>query len=234
MSPKGPKKKGICVYCGKHKRTTIDHVPPSCLFSGPSSPAQIQVACCLDCLEELRFDMDDEYVCTIFHALSEETFNHPTIAEKRPKIMRSLKNEKKRGLWKHIIRNIHPVTIKRPSGLFAVRHVYKPDYRRIELICLRYLWAFNTHLRTKPIRKCHSIAVFIPETFNTKEREALEAKFKPVLNLDPVLESPEFCVRLMEDEFDEDHTMWVFTFYEAHNFYCEIYPRPEVSNENIF
>ncbi len=233
MSLKGPKRKGICVYCGEHKRITIDHVPPSCLFSGSSSAVQIEVACCLDCQRQFTFDKDDEYLFTVLNALSEEIFHHPSVLEKRPKIMRSIKNKRKRGFWRHLTANIHPIIIELPSGLSVVRHVFKPDNSRIQRIFMRYIWVFNGHFRRKSIPSNYTMITIVPEMITIEARAIIEARFEQVLNLDPVLESPEFSLRLIEDESDAYHTMWVFTFYKAHNFYCEVYPRPEVINESL-
>src|SRR5438034_6132874 len=42
-------KRGICVYCGREKKLTMDHVPPKLLFASPYPPNLPTVPSCRDC-----------------------------------------------------------------------------------------------------------------------------------------------------------------------------------------
>jgi hypothetical protein len=66
----------ICIYCGKRKGTTKDHVPPKCLFPLPKPSNLVAVPCCYVCKK--TYEKDDEPVRNPLSSL-ETTENHPGI-----------------------------------------------------------------------------------------------------------------------------------------------------------
>src|SRR5438128_12075787 len=56
-------KRGICVYCGREKKLTMDHVPPKLLFASPYPPNLPTVPYCRDC--NASFQKDDDYTLLV-------------------------------------------------------------------------------------------------------------------------------------------------------------------------
>ena len=80
-------KRGICVYCGREKKLTMDHVPPKLLFASPYPPNLPTVPSCRDC--NASFQKDDEYT-RVVAAVDYRAAHHEDVKTKLPAIQRSL------------------------------------------------------------------------------------------------------------------------------------------------
>src|SRR5262245_822652 len=82
-----------CVYCGKLRKLTRDHIPPKNLFPRPR-PRLITVPCCTPCNEEAS--KDDEYF-RLMVAIRQDTGDHPEVKKLLPTIYRSLERRAQFG-----------------------------------------------------------------------------------------------------------------------------------------
>src|SRR5262245_37988709 len=98
------KESGACIYCGKVGQTTIDHVPPECLFEKPY-PTLIEVPACLNC--NRGASKDDEYFKYAI-TMSDQVGDNPKAASRRLGVLRSLAKPKAAGFRKHVARSMTP------------------------------------------------------------------------------------------------------------------------------
>ena len=77
----------ICVYCGKRKKLTVDHVPPKLFLAPPYPPNLLTVPACHEC--NASFTKNDEYTRTVV-ILDVRASNNTDAQAKLPAVMRSL------------------------------------------------------------------------------------------------------------------------------------------------
>ena len=85
----------LCVYCAEEKATTIDHVPPRCLFAKENRQKLVRVPSCKGCNN--RFSSDDEFFRHVL-PLRKDVFDLPEAQESRDAMLRALDREDHRGL----------------------------------------------------------------------------------------------------------------------------------------
>ncbi len=116
MYPKSDIKYGNCVYCGKFRTITDDHIPPKNIFSKPRRPNNlITVPCCNIC--NGAASKDDEYFW-ITLSIREDVSDNIDVKNNKSKIDRALNNPKKIGFRKKIYSSINYSDVFSNSGLF--------------------------------------------------------------------------------------------------------------------
>ena len=94
---------GQCVYCGKVRVLTKDHIPPKCFFAKPRPSNLITVPSCKEC--NLGRSKDDEYLRFVL-AYRFENSNHPDVLGIVPVIHRAFKREENRAFTRSIVKDI--------------------------------------------------------------------------------------------------------------------------------
>ncbi len=134
------KKKGLCIYCGKIKEITKDHVPPKGLFPEPRPSDLITVPSCVECNKET--EKDEDYFRATF------MFSNAGISPAGKKLWEKLdKMDKKNlGLRRKIAQDIKHVNLVTPSGLFIRRQTASfPDSVRIENVVRKIVKGLYYH-----------------------------------------------------------------------------------------
>lgn len=107
------KQRGLCVYCGREKKLTADHVPPKLLLERPFPPNLFTVPACRDC--NSKFKADDEYTRTVLALDMRSNWNYAAQSN-LPAIMRSLHRPDARGFAQYLAQQLHTMKILSPSG----------------------------------------------------------------------------------------------------------------------
>jgi hypothetical protein len=126
------KHQGICVFCGKSGFVTDDHIPPRCIFpSNVKNNELIVVPSCEKCNN--KSSDDDEYL-RLMIALREDVYEKVK-DDQIQKILRSLNKPEKRKFATNLMKNMSPVNLFTPSGLFVGQTIaYNCNIPRIEKI----------------------------------------------------------------------------------------------------
>ncbi len=106
----------FCIYCGRRKATTKDHVPPKSFFPKPRPANLLTVPCCKVC--NGTYGKDDERVRNLITSI-DTTEDHPAIqqqiAEKRD---RSYTRKEGQSNFQHIIESVRIVDRYSPGGIY--------------------------------------------------------------------------------------------------------------------
>ncbi len=216
-----PKRKFNCVYCGKSKGITNDHVPPKCLFPHPRPSDLITVPCCEIC--HCPQSEDDEYFRAII-ATSGGSDKHPAAAKLwKGEIIRSLKKPEKKGFRNLIWQSIKPVDVVTKGGIFLGRSMALDyDLSRIN----------NVLERT------------VKGLFYWYKRYRLSDDFMVKISIHPDLELiPNYVLELLESitwkdigegiftfkfvffEDEPNGSLWLLSFYESWPIICLTAPK---------
>jgi hypothetical protein len=121
MSRNKPPKTGECIYCGRVRPITEDHVPPRNLFAKPRPGNLVKVPSCYQChSENKQAALDDEYF-RLTLTLREDTATHPEVKQILPTVLRSLARPDKVGFTKSLLKSIKKVNVRSRSGLYLGR-----------------------------------------------------------------------------------------------------------------
>ena len=118
MSRKKIKHCGVCVFCGRRRLLTKDHVPPKCLFGekGKRPSDLVTVPACKNC--NMKASGDDEYLRLVL-AGTVEASRHPVAGSLMPAITRSLGRPEAIGFAKMFVQNVSIVRTFTSSGLYV-------------------------------------------------------------------------------------------------------------------
>jgi len=105
---------GICVYCGKQKKLTVDHVPPKLFLARPYPPNLLTVPACDEC--NASFMKNDEYTRTVV-TLDVRAANNSDARVNLPAVIRSLGRPDARGLAEYLVRSTEKSTILGEDGV---------------------------------------------------------------------------------------------------------------------
>lgn len=115
----------LCVYCGG-QATTLDHIPPKCLF-GKNRPSNlVTVPACDNCNKGAC--KDDEYAMRL--AAVEGAERTEAGNDVNEAFERSLQRPQAPGLFRDYFESLYPVQVFTKSGLFVRNGVcfdLKPD-----------------------------------------------------------------------------------------------------------
>ena len=130
---------GVCIYCGKDRKLTVDHVPPKLLLSEPYPPNLLTVPACGDCNQS--FMKDDEYTRTLV-ALDVRAANHPDVQAKLAAIIRSLQKPNAKGFAQYLAGQTGVTTLLGADGL-PMGHEIDGDRTSVNATGERMVRAFH-------------------------------------------------------------------------------------------
>lgn len=111
-------KKGICIYCGKLKELTKDHVPPDSFFPKPRPSNLITVPSCYKCNQEAGKD-EELFLATFMFSQAGVTEVGRKLWDQKLHRM-YLKNW---GLRRRISKSLHLSETYTPSGIYLGRNM---------------------------------------------------------------------------------------------------------------
>ncbi len=123
---------GECVYCGKTRPVTDDHIPPKNLFAKPRPSDLITVPSCYPC--NFSASQDDEYF-RLNLVLREDTPEHPAAKQLFRAVIRGLSRPQSTGLRQDLLHRIHEVQRVTPAGLYLGESpAYDVDLSRLDKV----------------------------------------------------------------------------------------------------
>jgi hypothetical protein len=123
-----------CVYCGVRDATTIDDIPPRCLFGRPLPATLIKVPSCFPCNNGAS--KDDEYFRNVLSFRHD--VEHPDAEVAREAALRSLVRPEAPGLRAAFLRSASDMELRTPAGLYLGHAgAYTVDTRRVDRVVQR-------------------------------------------------------------------------------------------------
>jgi hypothetical protein len=125
---------GDCVYCGKHRPVTDDHIPPKNLYPKPR-PQLLTVPSCYPCNNGAS--KDDEYF-RLNIIMREDTPEQPDAKKVFEKTMRSLGRHEAIGFRNDLLNRVQEFKRVTKSGIYLGKTTgYNFDLNRIEKVVNR-------------------------------------------------------------------------------------------------
>ena len=108
----------LCVYCGEQPATTLDHVPPKCMFPAPKPSNLLTVPSCASCNEGAAKDEEWFRAAILWSPAGESEAGKALWKQTLARGYR-----KNRGLRQSMAKALRPVDICTPAGVFLKRGI---------------------------------------------------------------------------------------------------------------
>ncbi|MGK0174872.1 MAG: hypothetical protein ACI9AT_001254 [Ulvibacter sp.] len=151
--------KNTCAYCGCLGETTIDHVPPRCLFRRPHPVDMITVPACNSCHRNISID-DEYFMMALGLVLCENENEHSIFLTN--KVKRALKRPEARKLKKSFQKRLKKVAIHSDAGIYlGDTTAIQFDWSRLKLFATRVLVGLHYNEFSKPVPEGYEKNVFL-------------------------------------------------------------------------
>lgn len=128
-------RKSGCVYCGKVKEISNDHIPPKNLFPSPRPINLITVPSCKECNQ--KASNDDEYFRLVL-SMRSDTFKHPEVSKNIVKLQRSLQKPEQKGFRASFLNSLAFVDSHTPAGIYLGKtNAFLVDMKRVNDVIKR-------------------------------------------------------------------------------------------------
>jgi hypothetical protein len=231
MSRRKSRKLGECVYCGRVKPITEDHVPPKNLFAKPRPNNLIKVPSCREChSENKQVSQDDEYF-RLMHTLREDTASHPDVKQILPTVLRSLARPDKVGFAKSLFRSMKEVNVRTRSGLFlGKKPAFDVNLTRLDNVARRITKGLFYHEKRHRLPDKYDVATYSESGFqdltSDVKQELQTTILQPLMSNAPkTIGSQVFTYRVAYSDTDPNASAWLFVFYERIAFLCTTLPK---------
>ena len=223
-------KTGLCVYCGKVKPLTRDHVPPKNIFPKPRPSNLITVPSCEDCHSgNSQISLDDEYF-RLMLTLRDDVADHEDVKKTLPTVMRSLTKPKKTGFKNALLQAMHKVDIRTPAGLYlGKKGAYDVNLERLDRVVARitkglFYREISTHLP-----KNYEVAAYsesgLRDVSPADIAQLQKDIVQPLMTQKPkIIGNNVFSYRVLFTEEDPNVSAWLLLFYEKVAFICITLP----------
>ena len=156
---------GECVYCGKIRLVTMDHVPPASLFPDPKPPL-ITVPSCYQCNNSAS--KDDEYFRLVV-ALREDVAGRADINGILPAVFRSVQKSNAAGLRGALGKWIQPKAAFSEGGIFlGMKPAIATDPVRLGKVAARIVAGLFFHETGKRLPNGYAAQACLREAFEEK------------------------------------------------------------------
>jgi hypothetical protein len=139
----------VCAFCARtFEGRTKDHIPPRGLFGDKPTGQLITVPACVSCNNGTT--ADDEYFRLI--ALDHAVSDNAAAQEVTSATIRAFWHPKKEGFKKSIMRNLRPVELTSPAGLF-LGNTFAMKIKLPRLLCTveKTIRGLFYHIRGYPV-----------------------------------------------------------------------------------
>jgi hypothetical protein len=209
------KRTGICVYCGRRRRLTRDHIPPKNLFPKPLPVDLITVPSCTECNNEAA--KDDEYFRMVV-VMREDAGRHLEAQRAWGTVFRSLQRPEAVGLKTSLLRSLRPVSLRSPSGLYLG---YKPGYTvdldRLNRVATRIVKGLFFHERGYRLPDTHrAFGLVDPRLIPDEQGVKSTATVLAALQTQQArtVGNGVFSYKFLFTEDESDSSVWLMSFYE--------------------
>jgi hypothetical protein len=218
---------GECVYCGKTRRLSDDHIPPKGLWNKPRPSDLITVPSCSFC--NSGASRDDEYFKSMM-IFKDKAGSHAEAVAVRPSVFRGLEMPKKIGFARSLIKGIRPIRVQTPAGLhLGRRFVFDVDLSRLDRVVDRITRGLYWHHLRSRIPEEFEVAVFSEDGMRALGAPEIEWIQKDIVT--PVLNSPlhsigrgvmRYWYASASDK--PDSSVWIYEFYDDVKFVALVVP----------
>ena len=211
-------RRGECVYCGRIREITKDHIPPKALFGTPRPNNLISIPCCRDCNGDAS--KDDEYFKNAL-ALRIDSYNHPDIQKILPSVIRSYKKDHKVGYRKSFFKTLRHVELRTPSGLYVgSTGAYNVEIERLDNVVLRIVLGLFYQVKGERLPDSYRPFTFSDWAFGNLAEPGKTDITNTLIS--PLSRKPRsiigdntFTYRFQFFDEDPNLSIWLLTFYEA-------------------
>lgn len=231
MSRRKSRKIGECIYCGRVKPITEDHVPPQSLFAKPRPGNLIKVPTCQEChSENKQVSQDDEYF-RLMLTLREDTASHPDVKQILPTVLRSLARPDKVGFAKSLLKSIKEVNVRTRSGLFlGNKPAFDVNLTRLDNVAGRITKGLFYQEKGYRLPDEYDVTAYsesgLQDLTSDVKQELQATILQPIMSNAPkTIGSQVFTYRVAYSDTDPNTSVWLFVFYERVAFLCMTLPK---------
>lgn len=207
---------GQCVYCGKKRTITDDHIPPKNIFSRPRPDNLITVPSCHICNNDSS--LDDEYFW-ITMSVRQDVYNHPDISQNKDVINRAINHPNKYKFRQSLENSIEVCNAFSNSGLYlGKKHYLNVHLERLNRVVERIIKGLYFH-HTHSIlsNECITIA-YITDCFISFEGTEIWEKIKDLFEILQYEQTNIIGNNIFEYKFkivsdDNKNSLWILKFY---------------------
>ncbi len=216
------RRRGICVYCGRHRKLTSDHVPPRNLFPAPRPTNLITVPACTDCNTSAK--LDDEYF-RLMVSMREDVHGEADVQAVLPAVLRSLQNPAAIGFRAGFLRSLCDVNVVTPAGLYTgIRPGYNVNLARMDRVAARIVRGLFYHETGLRLPDGYDAAAYSSDGIRPELHAGLRTVFEPLVNTIPKSIGRVFSYWCGFKE-DPNASAWVLLFYRRVLFICMTAPK---------
>jgi hypothetical protein len=234
MGKKKRPKTGQCVYCGKIRPITEDHVPPKNIFAKPRPNNLVKVPSCHEChSENKQISKDDEYF-RLALTLREDTAKHPDVEQILPVVLRSLSRPDKIGFARSLSKRVKHVNVVTKGGLYLGRKLaFGVSLDRLDNVAIRITKGIFYHEKKCRLPDEYDAVAFSESGLEDLAEDTRQELQKNVLN-PLMLNEPKiigqqvFSYRVAYSENDPNISAWLLVFYERVTFLCLTLPKARI------
>ncbi len=226
VSRSKPRKTGECIYCGRVRPITEDHVPPRNLFAKPRPSNLVKVPSCYEChSENKQVAQDDEYF-RLMLTLREDTATHPDVKQILPTVLRSLARPDKAGFTKSLLKSIKNVNVRSRSGLYLGRKgAFDVNLARLDNVARRITKGLFYHEKGYRLPDVYDAVAYsesgLQDATDDFKQELQTNIFQPLMaNAPQTIGNRVFSYRVAYSDTDANASAWLFVFYERVRFLC--------------
>ncbi len=234
MNRSRPRKTGECIYCGRVRPVTEDHVPPRNLFAKPRPNNLIKVPSCHEChSENKQVSQDDEYF-RLMLTLNESTATHPDVTQLLPTVLRSLARPDKVGFTKSLLKSIKEVNVRSRSGLFiGSKLAFDVNLARLDNVARRITIGLFYHEKGYRLPDEYEAVAYsesgMQDLTNDVKQELQANILQPLMTNAPnIIGNRVFTYRVAYSDTDKNASAWLFIFYERVAFLCMTLPKESI------
>lgn len=225
-----PQKCPVCTYCGDASPTTMDHIPPKCLFAKPR-PALITVPCCLRCNREAS--KDDEYLRLMLIS-KHDAGDHPEARKLWSATQRSLERAPRSRFTQAFLESVMRIDMKSLGGIYlGSRPGYNVDLRRLDHVAGRVVKGLFFHHRRYRLPNEYEVVVYSEDGLRDAGEDGIRSlqAMVAVAKSEPpkVIGADVFKYWFVAAKDAQDATFWVLSFFDAVSFVCLTAPQDRLA-----
>ncbi|HBL25187.1 MAG TPA: hypothetical protein DDZ40_13900 [Deltaproteobacteria bacterium] len=227
---------GECVYCGKKRLLTEDHIPPKCLFPKQGRNNLLRIPSCNECHgQNAQVSLDDEYFRNMLINRDGIQDNDPQ-REVRMAAVRAFEKPFKAGFRNAFLRTAKEIDVFTKGGIFLGKAVsYEVDLRRLNRVAERIIRGLFYHHKGYRLPDNCELTALETGAYQPKSKaEGLtvaNSVYRVLANRELIeIEKGLFSYRFNFASDIPDASMWALKFYDRIVFFgMTLPPRPSTN-----
>lgn len=217
---------GQCVYCGKIKELTRDHVPPASFFDDPPPSNLTTIPSCYQCNN--GFGVIDDYV-RLMLVLDEKAAGNQDRKGVLPRALRYSQRREARRILSAFFESLKQVYRPNPKGIYVKAERYTVDGRKMDMFAVRVIKALFYHEKGYRLPDDHQVNVLHHSRQPLLEgdaREFLDWIVGKLSSTQPRSWGTTFSYRWLQSPNGPSMTWWLLELYGTARYVCSTAPVP--------